>query len=391
MSVRSNAPGSARLRVDIVGSFLRPAGLKRAFADHANGLIDDAALRREQDQAIRDLVAEEDRRGLPVVTDGEYRRSNFMESFRDVAGMAGWAARLRASLSAAASQENAGESKPATPTKPTPGANPMHRLGEPATERLRLIDNGPLGEYEFARGLARSQVKMSLINVDRLVSGFDVGDPASVYETAEEFVADIVAVQREIVEGLRASGCPYIQIDGPEYTAFVDPPSLAAMEERGEVPLERLERAIAADNAVIEGFTDITFGMHLCRGNRHSKWHREGFYDAIAERVFSGLAHGRLLLEYDDERSGDFRPLRFVPKDKTVVLGLITTKTSRLETKDELKRRIEEASAYLPAEQLALSPQCGFASDIVGNVITEDAQWRKLELMLETADEIWGS
>jgi 5-methyltetrahydropteroyltriglutamate--homocysteine methyltransferase len=150
-----------------------------------------------------------------------------------------------------------------------------------------------------------------------------------------------------------------------------------------------MERALRADNAVVAGL-GVTTGIHLCRGNRQSHWHREGTYDAIAERLFSGLAHDRLLLEYDDERSGDFAPLRFVPKGKVVVLGLITTKHGALEDADAVKRRIEEASQYLPLDQLALSPQCGFASVIEGNVITEDEQWRKLDLMLEVAAAVWG-
>jgi 5-methyltetrahydropteroyltriglutamate--homocysteine methyltransferase len=147
---------------------------------------------------------------------------------------------------------------------------------------------------------------------------------------------------------------------------------------------------MAADNAVIAAFPELVFGIHLCRGNQAGMWHREGTYDAIAERLFTTLGHQRLLLEYDTERAGDFAPLRFVPKDKIVVLGLVSTKTAQLETADDLKRRIEEASRYLPLEQIALSPQCGFASDIVGNPLTEVDQWRKLERVQQVALEVWG-
>jgi 5-methyltetrahydropteroyltriglutamate--homocysteine methyltransferase len=168
-----------------------------------------------------------------------------------------------------------------------------------------------------------------------------------------------------------------VQIDGPGYTAYADAQSLEAMRSRGEDPRANMERSINADNTVIADFPGVTFGLHMCRGNRQSMWHREGTYDAIAERLFNGLHHQRLLLEYDTERAGSFDPLRFVPKGKIVVLGLITTKVSRVETVDELKRRIEEAARYVPIEQLALSPQCGFASSIAGNLLSEDEQWRK--------------
>ena len=161
------------------------------------------------------------------------------------------------------------------------------------------------------------------------------------------------------------------------------------MRSRGEDPKVNMERSIKADNEVIANFPGVTFGIHICRGNRQSMWHREGTYDAIAEKLFNGLNHQRLLLEYDTERAGSFEPLRFVPKGKIAVLGLITTKVGRVETVDELRRRIDEASRYLPIEQLALSPQCGFASSISGNLLSEDEQFRKFDVMLETAAKVW--
>jgi 5-methyltetrahydropteroyltriglutamate--homocysteine methyltransferase len=162
------------------------------------------------------------------------------------------------------------------------------------------------------------------------------------------------------------------------------------MGARGEDPMSNLERSIKADNEVIAKFPGITFGIHICRGNRQSMWHREGHYDAIAEKLFTGLNHQRLLLEYDTERAGNFEPLRFVPKGKIAGLGLITTKVGRVESVDELRRRIDEAARYLPLEQLAISPQCGFASSIRGNLLTEEEQFRKLDVMLETAAKVWG-
>jgi len=162
------------------------------------------------------------------------------------------------------------------------------------------------------------------------------------------------------------------------------------MRARGEDPAANFRRSLKADNDLIRGFGDVTFGIHLCRGNQRSMWHREGAYDAIAEMLFNELNHARFLLEYDSPRAGGFEPLRFVPKGKTVVLGLVSTKVAQLETIDDLKRRIDEASRYVALEQLALSPQCGFASEFVGNLVNEDDQKRKLELVVETARQVWG-
>jgi 5-methyltetrahydropteroyltriglutamate--homocysteine methyltransferase len=171
----------------------------------------------------------------------------------------------------------------------------------------------------------------------------------------------------------------------------VDPDSLAAIRARGEDPMAVMERSIEADNQVIAEHPGVTFGIHICRGNRQSMWHREGHYDAIAEKLFAGLQHQRLLLEYDTERAGSFEPLRFVPKGKIAVLGLITTKVGRVESVDELWRRIDEAARYLSLEQLAISPQCGFASSLRGNLLTEDEQFRKLDVMLEVARRVWDA
>ena len=200
----------------------------------------------------------------------------------------------------------------------------------------------------------------------------------------------MVQIEREIIRGLIDAGCHYVQIDAPGYTAYVDAPSLEAMRSRGEDPQANFNRSLQADNAVLEGFDDVTFGIHLCRGNQRSMWHREGTYDEIAERLLNELKHDRFLFEYDTPRAGGFEPLRFLPKGKIMVLGLVSTKVPRLETVDELKRRIDEAARYVPLEQLAISPQCGFSSDVVGNLINEDDQKRKLEVVVETARQVWG-
>jgi len=217
-------------------------------------------------------------------------------------------------------------------------------MRQPVSSRLRLVRSRTLEEFEYAQSMAGRPVKVTLINPDRILEGFDREGSQSFYSSAEEFLADVVAVEREIVRGLAEAGCRYIQMDGPSYTRYVDERSIAAMRAEGDDPMAALGRAIAADNAVIAGFPGVVFGLHLCRGNRQSQWHREGSYDAIAERILQGLHHQRILLEYDTERAGGFEPLRFLPKGKTAVLGLITTKTGRVETPDELKRRIEEAA-----------------------------------------------
>ncbi|MGH8705105.1 MAG: hypothetical protein ACREUO_06770, partial [Burkholderiales bacterium] len=260
----------------------------------------------------------------------------------------------------------------------------------PATARLRLVRNFPLAEYRFTKSVAARPVKVTLMGPDRVAQMCDLERSRPVYADAESFLADVVAVQRTMVRELVEAGCEYVQLDEPSYTGYVDSPTLERMRARGGDPMRNLERAIAADNAVIAGLKGkAVFGLHVCRGNRASMWHREGKYDAIAEALFGGLEYDRLLLEYDTERAGGFEPLRFVPKGRTVVLGLITTKTGRVETVDELRRRVDDAARFIPLEQLALSPQCGFASGIAGNLLTEDEQWAKLDVMLETARRVW--
>ena len=199
-----------------------------------------------------------------------------------------------------------------------------------------------------------------------------------------------------MVEDLRtlaASGISYLQIDAPRYSYYLDPKWTAWMEKELRVdPAEMLTASLAADNACFAAarHAGVTLAIHLCRGNNRSHWYAEGGYDAIAERLFHELAVDRLLLEYDDERSGTFEPLRFVPKGKTVVLGLVSTKHAALERKEDLLRRVDEAAKWVGLEQLALSPQCGFASTMEGNLLTEEQQWAKLKLVVDTAREIWG-
>jgi 5-methyltetrahydropteroyltriglutamate--homocysteine methyltransferase len=373
------------MRSDVVGSLLRPASLKDAFARFEAGHLDADGLRAAEDAAVREVIGRQEAMRLPVVTDGEFRRLNFQDSFG--ASVSGFGEvvnpisfhELRVAGAAPGQRWDPGYAGSGPPV--------VHR--RPTVERLRLVRNLPLEEFVFASSVATRPVKVTLIGPDRITQRFAYESSRSVYPDVDAFVADLVAVQREMIQALVDAGCRYVQIDEPGYTAYVDPPSLEQMRARGEDPRQNLERSLRAEQEIVAGFPGVTFGVHICRGNQRSMWHREGSYDAIAEQLFSSLPHQRLLLEYDTERAGGFEPLRFVPPDKTVVLGLVSTKTPELESADALKRRIEEAARYLPLDQLAISPQCGFASDIVGNLLSEDDQWKKLELVQQVAVEVW--
>jgi methionine synthase II (cobalamin-independent) len=371
------------MRVDLVGSLLRPQTLKDAFAKYGEGSAREVDLKDAQDEAIRDVVAKQVAHNLPIIVDGEFRRTSFMESFAVVRGVEEWQAGVKTYHEILKRTEG-------NQSITHKGQDPILVNRKRVTQRLRLLRNALLDDYRFAQSLTDRPVKVTLIGPDRIQQCYDSEASRSVYASTDEFLHDVVAVERQIIEQLAQAGCRYVGIDGPGYTAYIDPDSLAAMRSRGEEPMATMERSIKADNEVIGDCPDMTFGIHICRGNRQSMWHREGHYDAIAERLFTGLNHQRLLLEYDTERAGNFDPLRFVPRGKIAVLGLITTKIGRIETVDELRRRIDEAARHLPLEQLAISPQCGFASSIRGNLLTEDEQFRKLDVMLETAAKVWG-
>jgi 5-methyltetrahydropteroyltriglutamate--homocysteine methyltransferase len=378
----------ATVRNDVVGSLLRPVQLKAARQQYDEGALTLGQLRQIEDQGIRDAVKLQEEVGLAVVTDGEYRRLNFQDSFGE--SVTGY---------------DAGKPSLKLYEKRVEGGSPLRRWeipdqGEqkgtavaqrrPVLAKLGLARNVPADEFRFLKQITGKPGKVALIGPDRIAQRFDWQNSTAVYSGLDEFVDDVVKVERQIIDGLVEAGCRYVQIDAPGYTAYVDPPSLAAMRARGEDPQENFSRFLKADNDVLAGFDAITFGIHLCRGNQRSMWHREGTYDAIAERLFTELPHDRFLLEYDSPRAGNFAPLRFLPKGKVAVLGLVSTKVPELESVDALKRRIDEAAKVVPLEQLALSPQCGFASDVVGNLISTDDQKRKLELVVETARQVWG-
>ena len=370
------------VRVDHVGSLLRPESLKAAFRAHALGKLGAPELEAAQDGAIREVVARQERIGLPVVTDGEFRRLNWQVSFSEVSGWDLWSGSWKRLLTAPGDK-----AEHETPFQK--GEDAVLSFRVPATGKLALRRNFPLHEFQILKGNAKA--KITLMGPDRVAQMCDIEGSKPHYAGADAFLADVVAIQRRMVGELVDAGCGYVQLDEPSYTGYVDPATLERMKQRGEDPMKSLRRAIDADNAVIRGLRGkATVGLHICRGNRASMWHREGTYDPIAEAVFGGLEFDRLLLEYDTERAGGFEPLRYLKKGTIAVLGLITTKTGRVETVDELRRRIDEAAKFAPLGQLALSPQCGFASGIGGNLLTEDEQWRKLEVMLETARKVWG-
>jgi len=386
--VKESSSPMAKIRTDVIGSLLRPARLKEAYGECDQGKISAEELGRIEDEAIRTAVKLQEQIGLDVITDGEFRRLNFQDSF--AASVSGFDAR-RVDLAFVESLVREG--------KPLQRWDPYHIAGQgaailqrrPVSQKLRLARNLPLEEYRFVSALTQKPAKVTLVGPDRITQRFDYQNSKLIYWSVDDFVADVVRIEREMIRGLVDAGCRYVQIDAPSYTAYVDGPSLQEMRDRGEDPMKNLTRSINADNEILRLFDGVTFGIHLCRGNQRSMWHREGSYDAIAEKIFNELHHDRFLLEYDSPRAGTFEPLRFVPKNKTVVLGLVSTKVAELETVDDLKQRIERASKYIPLEQLAISPQCGFASDVVGNLISEDDQIRKLEAVVETARQVWGT
>jgi 5-methyltetrahydropteroyltriglutamate--homocysteine methyltransferase len=392
MSTTATMTDLRNLRVDQVGRLCSPAELRRAFDDFKRGSASEDAFDRAKDAAVRHVIAKQEAIGFPILTDGELRRRNFQESFSE--SVAGFEVPAEDK-----SMEGVSLQPLVRAEQNFSAPGPAIRTRRRVVERLKLVRNVPLSEYQFSSKITASPVKVTVLSPDRISQRFDWQQSKVIYPDMDAFLADVVKISRQIIAELVDAGCRYIQIDAPGYTAYVDKVSLDRMRARGEDPDENLERSIAADNAVIAGFDGVTFGIHLCKGNPRTidpatgkvmpQWHREGHYDGIAERLFAQLQHDRLLLEYDDERSGSFAPLRYVPKQKIVVLGLVTTKRADLESLDLLRRRIDEATQYLPAEQLALSPQCGFGGlDSVS--IPEEDQWRKFERILETARQVWG-
>jgi 5-methyltetrahydropteroyltriglutamate--homocysteine methyltransferase len=358
------------LRADHTGSLMRPTQLQTAFERNRAGEIDTAELERAQNASIPEVIAEQERHGLPFVTDGELRRTGYMDSFRKVRGWE-WGEQLFQARSSGP---------------------------KPARQRLELVNNAPLEEYQFAARSTSKPVKVALVNIDHLRGGIDLAASKDVYPDMAAFEQDVLQISRQMIAGLVEAGCRYIQIDGPSYAfRFIDPQAVDRLRTQGIDPTSALQHAIDLDNALVDGFDGVTFGMHVCRGNNAAGVPRSGSYDGIAEQLFNGLRYQRLLLEYDDEqREGDFSPLRFVPRDKLVVLGVVTTKSKRVETLDEVRRRIDDAARHLPLDQLAISPQCGFRHGGFNpaeypHLPGADEQWRKLDVVLQVANAVWGA
>jgi 5-methyltetrahydropteroyltriglutamate--homocysteine methyltransferase len=359
-------------RVEHVGSLLRPQFLRDAREAYARGELTPAEFKAAEDRAVREIVAMQEELGLPVVNDGEMRRESFQSELTAACdGFTG--VDVNAWLWG---QWHSPEVGDLTITRPE---------GLAAIAPVRKRRNLAAEEFTFLRGCTSRQTKVTLPSPSLFANLWSPQRSAGPYPTLDAFLADVVQVLCEEVAELVRLGCTYIQLDAPHYPLLIDPGWRAFYEERGW-PLERwLGYGIELDNAVIDAGRPATFGFHLCRGNQLSRWLVSGGYDAIAAPVFGGVHADRLLLEYDDQRSGSFDPLRLVPAGKVVVLGLVTTKTSRLEPLDQIRARLGEASSLIDAERLALSPQCGFATSVAGNAITPEAQHAKLVLLVRAA------
>jgi 5-methyltetrahydropteroyltriglutamate--homocysteine methyltransferase len=363
-------------RADVVGSLLRPPELLDAQAELEAGRLSRAAFKRVEDAAVDGALALQDEAGLDAVTDGEMRRLSFQSQLpAAVDGFGDWD--IDAFLWGEWHSDEVG---PKTVERP-----PIAVVGKLRRRRLPSVE-----EFAYARGRTAGTLKVTLPSPSLFANFWDADRSAGAYGSLEEFLGDVAELLREEVDELEQLGCTYVQIDAPHYPLLVDPTLRDFYASRGW-PAERwLELGLELDNHVIGDRPGMTFGFHLCRGNQGSRWLVSGGYDWLAARIFPAVRAERLLLEYDDERSGGFEPLAEVPEDKTVVLGLVTTKTGRRETVDELAGRIAEAARIVPLDRLALSPQCGFATSVIGNAITPEDQRSKLETIGRTARAVWG-
>jgi 5-methyltetrahydropteroyltriglutamate--homocysteine methyltransferase len=367
---------SLSYRADHVGSLLRPAELLDARRSH----MPPEEIHALEDRQILRILDRQKELGLEILTDGELRRTNFMSDITEaVEGFD-----LGDAVKRSWNDDAKAVPQPAAVSSITGIVTSPLKQRQPFTGR----------ELPFLRKHAPGPIKMTLPSATQFPAiSFKYGVTDAVYRDPYALLTAITELMVEDLRTLAASGVSYLQIDAPRYSYYLDPKWTAWMEKELRVdPAEMLTASLHADNACFAAarHAGVTLAIHLCRGNNRSHWYAEGGYDAIAERLFHELGVDRLLLEYDDERSGTFEPLRFVPKGKTVVLGLVSTKHAALERKQDLLKRIDEASKWLPLEQLALSPQCGFASTMEGNLLTEEQQWAKLKLVVDTAREVWG-
>ena len=370
MAQRTRPP----FRADHVGSFLRPKELLDARERRQSGSITPAQLREVEDRAIRDVVKFQEDLGLQGVTDGEFRRTffhiDFLEQIKGVETRGGIASKFHG---------KAGDIEFAPPV--------LHVTGK--LEHTRPIQ---LEDFKFLKSVTQRTPKVTIPSPSMLhFRGGREAISRDAYPDMEKFYDDVARCYRAEIQSLADAGLTYLQLDDTNLAYLCDPKLREGARKRGDDPDELPRRYARLINAAIgDRPTGMTVCTHLCRGNFKSAWVAEGGYEPVAEALFRDLAVDGYFLEYDDTRSGDFKPLRFLPKNKTVALGLVTTKVGALESKDELKRRIDEAAKIVPLEQLCLSPQCGFSSTVHGNQIMLDSQKRKLELIVQTAREVWG-
>ena len=361
------------IRAEHVGSLLRPTELLQARAAHAAGDLPLEQLRAAEDRAILQVLQKQRELGLDTVTDGELRRGSWLTDMAD------------------AVDGFVPDRVPLECKGPVGGVegSTAHAAGA----KLRKVRKMTGHEVPFLKKNAQAPFKVTLPAPSNFMQiSYKTGITEKFYPTHADLLEDLVEIVRDEVQWLVSEGVNYIQFDAPYYSHYLDPRQQAHMRQQGLDPYQELDSAIAGDNAAMQGVprSDVTFALHVCRGNSRSRWYAEGGYDAIAERLFGLLEVDRFLLEYDTERSGGFDPLRLVPRGKNVVLGLVTTKEPKLESQSELLRRIDEASKFVPLENLALSPQCGFASVAAGNLLSADEQWKKLELVVDTTRKVWS-
>ena len=378
----------ATYRADQVGSFLRPPALLNARVAQAEGHISDAQLHEAEDEAILAILDVQRQTGIDVYSDGEYRRGMWMTGLPAAVEGFGPGALLNIRhwrgqpLPYVPGQTGTGHAAAA-------GRNPGAVISSKLVPKRRITGR----ESAFLKQHAPGPYKITIPSPTWYLRGYIAGISDQVYPSPAHALTDLTAIVQQEVKALVEEGVSYIQIDSIRYVFdFTDDQRRREWQDIGIDPDQAVAENIAADNAVIAGLrrAGVTFGLHMCRGNNRSRWFAEGGYDRIAEQVFSQLHYDRFLLEYDSARAGDFAPLRFVPQGKTVVLGLISTKVPQLESPDDLLQRIDAAAKYVPVENLALSPQCGFASVAAGNEISWEDQRRKLELLVETARQVWA-
>jgi 5-methyltetrahydropteroyltriglutamate--homocysteine methyltransferase len=368
-----NAPMSERpFRADHVGSLLRPKYLLEARVQQASGTISAAALRAVEDRAIREAVKLQEEVGLQSVTDGEYRRTYFHIDFLEQ--LAGVSVDIPVTVKRADGTEEL--------------APPVMRV----IDKVRHVKDIQRADFAFLRAQTQRTPKVCIPSPTMLhFRGGRAGISKEHYPDLEAFYADVAQAYGDELRSLSAAGCNYVQMDDTNLAYLCDDKMRAAAQSRGDDPNELPHRYAAFINRVVaQKPAGMKLCVHLCRGNFKSTWAASGSYEPVAEALLSEMHVDGYFLEYDDARSGDFKPLRFLPKGKVVVLGLITTKLGQLESKDSIKRRIDAAAKYAPLEQLALSPQCGFASTVHGNDVTVQQEIDKLKLVVEVAREVWG-